>query len=407
MNEPGSQNDADATGRQHPAPQYPGPQQLPAPQYPGPQGYPAPQYGAAPLYGGPQPGGAPAGAPRPRRTGLLVVLIGSGALLLVLVVGGVLWFVLQANAHTPQASVRPFMDALVKGDVSLAVSRGGIHTTSPLVTQKAYDSVKGHVSSYSVRGVSTGSRTATVEVGFRQGGEPHSQTLELTRTGTDMLFFPHWTLRPIRLPSVRLDLRAPHDAVVTVGGVTVDAGDALTPLEALPGDYPVSLRGTAQFSAAQETARITGISSSGQPAPATVELTAALTDAGKKAATDAVNAWVASCIAQQSYQPTGCSFGLINSYPDLQLSNQRWNLLAPPEFTIGDWDGTGWRVQTTRPGSASYSADAASSDGRRGTFYSPSPVNVAVSGEITGFAKDGTATFTSIDWSGKASLPSA
>jgi hypothetical protein len=64
-------------------------------------------------------------------------------------------------------------------------------------------------------------------------------------------------------------------------------------------------------------------------------------------------------------------------------------------------------VATSVPGAATFLADFSGDDGSSGTLYSEAPVPVDVEGEITGFGKDGTATFQSIDWSGKAAQASA
>ncbi|GAB3393002.1 hypothetical protein GCM10027568_21260 [Humibacter soli] len=343
-----------------------------------------------------------------KRSGLLIGLIGGGVLVLALLVACGVWFGLETTAHTPQAAAEPFMRALVKGDVAGALQAGNIDDTSVLVTQKVYSQTKDHITAFSIARGTTGSATASVVVGYKLGGHRYSETLQLKNSGKDMLFFTKWVLEPVTLPRLAVAVDGPDTASVRVNNASigVDHGGS-TSLPVLPGRYDVVMATNADYSAPGESTTVTSLVGSSNSSARTVTLAATLTDTGKKAASAAVNAWVAACVASPALQPAGCSFGLINDYPGIQLSNQKWTLVTAPTFTIGDWGSHGWIVDTTAKGSATFLADASASDGSTGTFFSEAPVPVAVSGEITGFDKSGNAIFTSVDWSGRASLPSA
>lgn len=356
-----------------------------------------------------------AASPQParKRTGLLIGLIGGGVLLLALLVGGGAWFAVQTAAHTPQAAARPYLSALAAGDVATIKRLGHITTTSPLVTQKVYAKTQGHITAYSVRPGQTSGQTATVIVGYTQNGHRHSETLALKKTGTDMLFFTTWKLESVRLPTLKVAFDAPGTATATVNGAAVKPDSTGTAIvDALPGDYDVELADNRDYEADGASLWVTALTGKATTPTSLVTLQARLTDAGTTAAKAAVNAWVASCIAQHTITPSGCSFGLINDYPDLTLTNQKWTLVKAPEFDVGlggggDWEDGGWIVTTVTPGSATFSADASASDGRYGTLTSVSPVRVSVEGAITGFDGKGDAIFRSIDWSGKEATANA
>lgn len=339
-------------------------------------------------------------ASRPKRRGLVVGLIVSGAVLIALIVGGVVWGAIQTSAHTPQAAARPYLDALVKGDVAAAVRAGHITTQSPLVTQTVYSTTADRVTGYSIRPLQTTGDQASVIVAYVQGGHRATQILRVQKTGTELFFFARWALEPVRLPTLRVAIDGPARAVTVNGAnVQVDGGGA-SQLAALPGRYDISVAGNVNVTGDKKSATVAQLQSTGRPAGA-VALQVGLTDAGKSSGAEAVNAWVAACIAQPVLEPDGCSFALTNSRPDLTLSNAKWTLTAAPAFQVGPWDGHGWRVATTAPGSATFRADFSDADGSSGTVSSRAPVPVVVAGEITGFDKEGKAVFRSIDWSGR------
>ena len=346
-------------------------------------------------------------ADKPKRSRMLTWLIAGGAAIVVLIIAGVVWASIETASHTPQATVKPYLDALVKGDVKAAVKAGNIDTRSPLVTQKVYSKTSQHVTGYSIEPAHTVGSEATVTVKYRQGSSRYSEVLRLKNTGRDMLFFTRWRLEPITLPTVKIAVGAPAADGITVNGATVGAESEMA-LDALPGRYNVSLPSTANYTVADKSTTISDLKDTGDTSGKdVVALEATFTNAGQHAANDAVNGWVAACIAQPTLTPTGCSFYLNNTYPELHLSNLKWTLASAPVFDIGPWDGHGWPVTTTTDGSATFLADYTADDGSSGIVFSEAPVPVQVDGEITGFDKDGKAIFTSIDWSGKASQGSA
>lgn len=341
------------------------------------------------------------------RRGLTLWLIAGGVALAALFVGVAVWASVEISAHTPQAAARTYLDALVEGDVARALHAGNIDTRSPLVTQKVYSKTGDRITNYSIRPDRIDATEARVVVTYLQGANHSTQVLTLKKSGTDMMFFARWTLEPVVLPTVKVVVEGPAQGV-TVNGSNVSLGTGgSAELQALPGRYEVSAPGTASFTVGDRSATVTQLVSSGSAPSDAVSIGITFTDAGKRSADDAVNAWVSACIAQATIQPSGCSFGLVDDYPSLHLANQKWTLTTAPTFTIGPWNGHGWPVVTTAAGYATFLADFSADDGTYGTLFSEGPVPVNVEGEITGFGEDGTAVFQSIDWSGRAAQAAA
>ncbi|GAB3799906.1 hypothetical protein GCM10028798_13640 [Humibacter antri] len=384
------------TGQQ-PTPPYPT-EQYPTEQYPT-QEHPTGQHRSE------QANAVPAS--KPRRSGMLTWLIAGGVAVVVLIIAGAIWASVETASHTPQAAVKPYLDALVKGDVKAAVKAGNIHTRSPLVTQSVYSKTGEHVTGYSIEPARTVGSEAMVTVKYRQGTSRFSQVLRLEKNGTDLLFFTRWKLEPITLPTLKIAVGAPAAAGIDVNGTTVSAESEME-LGALPGRYDVSLPTTANYTVADRSTTISDLTNTGDTSGKdVVALEATFTNAGRHAANDAVNGWVAACIAQPALAPSGCSFALNNTYPELHLSNLKWTLASAPVFDVGPWDGHGWPVSTTTSGSATFLADYTADDGSSGIVFSEAPLPVRVDGDITGFDKNGKAIFVSVDWSGKAFQGSA
>lgn len=371
--------------------------QQPAGYPPRPQGYahgqPGEQfaYAQAPTHPTPR---TPEQAARRRR--LLVGVIGGSALLLVLVVAGAVTFATMSASHRPEATVRDYLGAVQAGEVERAMALDGteVGDGDVLLTDDAYAAAADRVDGFRVGGTATGGEEAQVEaVVHRSDGSTHTQEFRLVRDGRDLLFFDRWVLRPVDLGTVSVQVAGPASAEIAVDGAPVTRGaDGSLSLKAFPGSYEVALAAeNDSYTATPTTAVVEGIDGSNAP----TLLTATLTPSGTAAASAAVDAWVASCIASTDLMPTGCSFGLYDTESGrYTLSGQKWTLESAPQYTVGDWQDGGWTVVTTTPGSATFSAEGVDAAGNRGTYSSLAPVPVRVGGLISDVTADG-ATFTS------------
>ena len=331
-----------------------------------------------------------------RRRRLLIGLIGGAALLLVLVVAGAVTFATMSASHRPEATVRDYLGAVQAGEVERALALDGTEVADGdvLLTDDAYAAADDRVDGFQLGAVSSEGDDAQVEaVVHRADGSTHAQDFTLVRDGRDLLFFDRWALQPVDLGTVSVQVAGPASAEIAVDGTPVTRGsDGSVSLKAFPGSYEVALAAENEsYSATAATAVVEGAVVTAQP----TLLTTTLTPAGTTAATVAVDAWVAGCIASTDLRPEGCSFGLYDTESGrYTLSGQKWTLESAPQFTVGDWQDGGWTVSTTTPGSASFTAQGVDAAGNSGVYGSLAPVPVRVGGLISDVTADG-ATFTS------------
>jgi hypothetical protein len=333
--------------------------------------------------------------PRQRKRlgrGPLIGTIAGGAAVVLLLVAGIVGYSVGTDSHSADRPVRAFLDDLSDGKVDSALTAVGIgHTKSDvLLTDAAYAKAKDRVTGYRITTVQQDGDTATVSASLTQGGRQVPATFTLDKTGTDWGVFPVWDLQAPRLGAVDVQVQGPPESAVQVAGqqATTDSSGGVT-LKALPGTYDVTVDGGKWFSADAASAQIRGF---GGPVTTPVSLTTSLTDAGKQAATDAVNAWVDGCVASTSTTPDGCSFYAYGENPANTYTDQKWTLDARPTIQVDGWLAKGWAVSTSSYGSATFTANFTGPAGA-GTAKA-GPINVNASGYITAFSDSG-ATFVS------------
>ena len=422
--QPSQQYPAQQPSQQYPAQQYPaqpaqqrseqqspqnsGAQQPAAPQhYANAQSRPAaqqpasaPQQGAS--YTGPipptgsgsstQPG---AEAPRKkRRRGPLVAIISSVVVLILLIAGGIVGYSVGTAAHAPENQVTAYLDALVEGDAAEALKLAGTDVDADadvLLTNKAYAEVADRPSAYEIGRTTTSGDTATVTATITQGDSELTEEFTLQKDGKDAIFFDKWALEEVPLGTITVGMTGPSAVAPAVDGIAIPEG--AESLRALPGTYDVGLAEDNEFYSV-EAQQVTVEGFTGSAAAPSADLTVALTDAGTQKANDAVNAWLDACQASTEFDPAGCSFYATGKNPSYTYTNTTWTLDPRPTFTIGEWNGTGYRVSTGATGQANLKADIRdNASGATGTATA-GPIPVFVNGDITEITADG-ATFVS------------
>jgi hypothetical protein len=325
---------------------------------------------------------SPAGnPPRGARTRLRAALIGGGVLL-VLAAGAVTAFPVGSAAHAPAVPVAKFLNDLEAGKAreALALAHTPVTPADVLLTDSVYAHVKDRVAGFSMLRTQTSGDGAVVEARVRQSNGTSDVRFRLTRVGTDLLVFPRWAMRPMTLGRATAQLDAPADAKATVAGIPVPAQEGRVTLEALPGDYPADIEATPYYTGQTGISVVIGFA---RTTSTTADVEADLTAAGHASATQAVDAFVAACVASASPAPPGCPIGLSNVSDFANWSNVVWTLVSSPTIVVGNaWESdgdpeeTGWMVDTTVPGSAQFSADATDPDGSN-------PVTVTLDGPET------------------------
>jgi hypothetical protein len=331
-------------------------------------------------------------AARPRRIGRrgLVGIVAGGVALVLIAVAVVVGVNVGNERYAPERTVETFLSDVAHDHVARALRTAGISAQGdPLLTAAGYARATHRLVGYHVLGSSTSGTTATVRVDLDQRGTTVPATFTLDRTGTAWGVFPLWTMRPVGLGAVDVLVDGPAGTPVTIAGRRTTTGkDGTVSLPALPGTYDIAVTGTKWFATASATATVSGF---GTTASSPVDLTTKLTDSGQAAAMTAVNAWVDGCVASTDLAPAGCSFYAYGQDPTDTYTNERWTLDARPVVTIGAWSGSGWLVETTTPGSATYTASFTGPSGA-GTGTA-GPIAFRADGTITGFT-DTAAAFT-------------
>jgi len=326
------------------------------------------------------------------RRGALVGIVAGGAAVVLLAVTGVVGYAVQSSSHAADLPVRAFLDDLSAGRVDEALEAAGVDHDDQdvLLTDAAYAKASGRVTDYRIAATRTDGDTATVRATLRQGGRDVPATFTLDRTGTDWGVFPVWELEAPALGRVDLSVAGPGGTTVDVAGQRVTTSrDGTARLTALPGTYAVAVDGGEWFTAEDGSATVSGFGATGS---VPVTMTTTVTEAGQRAAQQAVDRWVDACVASTEAAPAGCSFYAYGADPAYTYSNQAWSLERRPVVTVGGWLARGWTVSTTSVGRATYSADI-SGPGGVGTATA-GPMDVDASGYVSGFSDAG-ATFES------------
>ncbi len=311
-------------------------------------------------------------------------------------VAGGIWYLQLTQVIATASPVQNYLNALERGDASQALRLD--HTSSngsdPLLTDKAYRAAKGHISAYSIKSVTIKGDHAVVTAQLLQVGLYSTERFDLVKAGSVVPFVNTWQLEPVTLGHMKVTIDAPPGENLAINGQAIPGSGASSSLNlsAFPGEYMVTLANSnSWYSATTGTAWVNGLDSSKDQS---AHVTANLTTAGMTVATAAVNTWLSACVASTDLQPTGCSFGVVDSDGSTNFSQQHWTLDTTPTFEIDSSWNSGWEVWTTEPGSASFVAVAHDPAGDEGIFASAAPIPVVIAGAITDISDQG-ATYVS------------
>lgn len=348
----------------------------------------------------------PREAPVKRKRALLLGILSGALVVLLLLVGGGIWFFTATDRNAPAKKVGDFLTALVAGRAEEAMRLSGNELTDQeklLINDAVYQKASDRISSFTLGATRISGGKATVTANLSQGNADYTEDFILSGDGKDF-FVDKWKLDPVTLPVLNIQLSGPPALGLTAAGVELkpDVVPATSTrpeqfkklaLKALPGSYEVATaKQNAQMTSNKSMAKITGFSSA-KPQNAVVAVT--LTDAGKAAVTAAVNQYLDSCAAQQSALLKDCPFSGKADDPTLaqyQVSNPKWTIVTRPTLTISEWTSAlGWLVVSSAPGAVSFSADIANGGGI-GTARIDSAA-FSLGGQILSF-KDGAAQFS-------------
>ncbi|GAB3399458.1 hypothetical protein GCM10027515_05840 [Schumannella luteola] len=311
-------------------------------------------------------GGGQPGQPAPKKSArkLIIGLVAGGGALVLLIVGGIVFFSIGAANHAPSVAVSAFLDKLKAGQAKSAVASLSPKPSGDLtlIDDAVYKKGGGQVTDYTISRTSGTSVTARVEY---KNGTSSSETFSVKSTGKD-LFWDKYAVTGDSLPTIRATSSAPAALTFSVNGKTLkakDASKATTSFEfvALPGTYEFdySGKGSDQFSWETGSVEVAGLSESTvDSSDLSAKLAVELSDSGKEAANKAIDAFVQTCFDQKVLAPTGgCGFK-INGTPGITYSNIRWSVTTRPDPNFGAWDGKGFSVVSLFDGHYHVEADA-------------------------------------------------
>lgn len=285
---------------------------------------------------------------KPRR----LVAIGS---VLAFVVGAVLvlpW--LLGGREGPEDAVREYLDALVTGDVELALEHvDDEHPASnALLNDQIYSAATDKVRSYAIDSVEVDGWRASVEATLDNGIEQRTSTFTLTGQSPNYYSPLEWSLDPVVLPEVKL-VAPPIAAEVIINGVAVPLGDLQVPvanpdaagfafefaLRLLPGTYEVTLP-EADDLTVPGTVELAAVPEFGKHRSATQVITYGLTTAGEEEVRSMIGAHLTLCEEYvHERQPIDCPFFLPSDDPATKRapgepSGGTWKVIEQPTLEI-------------------------------------------------------------------------
>lgn len=266
---------------------------------------------------------------------------------------------------SPAAAVRDLGAALSKGDATTALGLiadtatvAGENMAPTLLSNANYGAAKNRPTAVDIDPASLGVPApevirARVTAEVTQAGKKTRVTFDVARASADA----PWKISPAALPTVAVG--GASGTTIRVNGKDVKVpgspGDYITTrFQVLPGSYAVGGRGD-KFTTFGKPKTV-GIAPSAlgtrppSSAPA-VQLTAERTDAFKKAAIAAVDAWLNECAKSTSTAPANCPLRSESSYQGAPITNVEWSIDRRPALTFDDY-GVGEDSVTGRNGRA-------------------------------------------------------
>ncbi|NEM90637.1 hypothetical protein [Galbitalea soli] len=284
------------------------------------------------------------------RTITAVVLAGLLLLVVVITVGVGL---LSSSVFSARAQAERYFSALATGDVATVRSIGHVDTSGvsdALLDPRVVHDSPGRVDRYRIIDERTAGDTVTVSARLEQGDTSTLETVTLRRTGRAFLFFDEWSLRPVQLPTVSIDLVSGVSTVV-VNGHSIDLVESTSDpgyavFAALPGSYSVRLGGHHRYFSAESA---TVVVDSSPESSAEVHFDLHPTAAFGRAIATQTQAFLAQCARSTTLTPRGCPFELTDY---TGVTKVHWTVDGlPATVTMIDDDGR-WRLTSLQPGQA-------------------------------------------------------
>ncbi|WP_445337270.1 hypothetical protein [Clavibacter sp. CFBP 8614] len=306
---------------------------------------------AGAVQGGDAPAGEPtdtasapavAGLPAPRalsprgRRILIRSSIAGGAVVLLIVALSITGGVLRSTVWGPGSTAQRFVQAIADGDASTAGTLAQIDGIgSGMLTDQVLQSAKTRISDVQLGLVHQDGDTATATVTYKQGTDPRTTQVGLTRVSTSWLIQDEW--RVTSSLGGKVVVQAPaalEGAKITADGIPIGQvahasgyGGGVQSFAAFPGDYTIAVEGTDYFAA--PTADVTVADAGTVP----VSLSLAGTDKLTADASKLVQDTITSCAARTDAKlPSECPFS--GPYYYSNVSNVSYTVTRMPELKV-------------------------------------------------------------------------
>lgn len=266
-----------------------------------------------------------------RRPGPRTLLV-LGAVVVLLLGGGVAYALLRPPGPSGTVSVERYFEALGDGDAAAAlalVASRGLYAPEdyPLLDPKVLSDEGNRPTDVRVfddppRQEFRGTRVEAVRVSYRIGDTTVEQTILAGQTSDGEPYL-------LEEPFLRLAVDSPGGRRLIVNGVAVEAGDSLDTL-VFPGAYTVTaeanalLAGDTRPASVHRTAR-------GQPVAAVEFGPPALAGGAREAVETQVRQRIDSCALQTAPAPDGCPFSVWVFAEEVSV---RWTVVAYPTVEI-------------------------------------------------------------------------
>jgi hypothetical protein len=291
----------------------------------------------------------------PERKRKMLIILASVGGAIVLVVGSIVAVsIINSTVYSPKHQVEAYLDNVVAGNASEAISAADISASSSsrvLLTDDILQATEGGITGYTILDTAVSDDSATITVELDQDGEKAETYFTVSRTGNTMVVFDEWAIDTVDIGVVSLTL--PEGLTeLDVNGVAVSLDDVSADmgyieLPAFPGEYEIALAGQNEYLASEAQTVTVSASAASYSEPIRFELEP--TEEFSAAVQTQIEDLLSSCAERKLIEADDCP---IYTYAFGDVSDVSWTIDEQATFEIVDYGDGEWYVQTDDRGVA-------------------------------------------------------